>query len=192
MIDPSLRRLAAAALLLAAFSLQGCSKAREAFGLERQAPDEFAVVARAPLTLPPDYGLRPPEPGTRRPQETSVPQAARSTVLGSGGRELAPGAPPRGLTRGEDALLASAGAMNPSPDIRARVDEESAALAAARIDFIEWLMFWRDAPPPGVVVDAQKEARRIQETIALGEPAVKGRTPVIERRESGFLERVFN
>ena len=33
------------------------------FGPGQAPPDEFQVVRRAPLILPPDYSLRPPEPG---------------------------------------------------------------------------------------------------------------------------------
>jgi hypothetical protein len=46
-------------LLLA--GLSGCDSAREVFGYNKQAPDEFQVYARAPLSLPPDYNLRPHE-----------------------------------------------------------------------------------------------------------------------------------
>ena len=37
-------------------------------------PDEFAVESRAPLTVPPDFDLRPPEPGAPRPQEKTAKQ----------------------------------------------------------------------------------------------------------------------
>jgi len=38
--------------------------------------DEFAVVTKAPLIMPPDYNLRPPRPGAARPQEQSERQQA--------------------------------------------------------------------------------------------------------------------
>jgi len=42
----------------------GCgNKSGNILGFEKSAPDEFAVVKRAPLTLPPEYGLRPPSLG---------------------------------------------------------------------------------------------------------------------------------
>src|SRR5260221_5118878 len=46
-------------------------------------PEEFQVVGRAPLSMPPDYKLRPPAPGTTRPQEQSPGVAARAAVLGA-------------------------------------------------------------------------------------------------------------
>jgi len=65
-VRPMIGGLAAVAL---AVSLAGCQQTRQALGLEKTAPDEFQVVARAPLSLPPDYNLLPPQPGVARPQE---------------------------------------------------------------------------------------------------------------------------
>ena len=59
--------------------LAGCNgdKIARTFGLTRDAPDEFTVTTRAPLSMPPDYNLRPPRPGAPRPQEQSERQQAR-------------------------------------------------------------------------------------------------------------------
>ncbi|MBT4740276.1 MAG: DUF3035 domain-containing protein, partial [Rhodospirillaceae bacterium] len=43
--------LAAAALLV----LSGCDDTKRALGINKSVPDEFAVVRRAPLVMPPDY-----------------------------------------------------------------------------------------------------------------------------------------
>lgn len=41
-------------------SLSACSReSKEKWGLVRNAPNEFMVAARAPLSLPPEYDLRP-------------------------------------------------------------------------------------------------------------------------------------
>lgn len=40
--------------------LSACStETKRKLGLASQAPDEFMVMSRAPLSLPPEYGLRP-------------------------------------------------------------------------------------------------------------------------------------
>ena len=59
------RALAAVGVLSLAIPamLAGCSGFKQAIGLEATPPDEFAVESRAPLTVPPDFDLRPPEPG---------------------------------------------------------------------------------------------------------------------------------
>lgn len=40
--------------------LSGCSGIGEALGLSKRPPDEFEVMAKKPLTVPPDFNLRPP------------------------------------------------------------------------------------------------------------------------------------
>ena len=59
-------------LALAVTLLSGCESARKAFSGDKNAPDEFAVYSRPPLSLPPDYRLRPPPPGTFPPQALSA------------------------------------------------------------------------------------------------------------------------
>ena len=67
----------AAPVALLALVLTGCSSLNSILGGEKTPPDEFRVVSRAPLSLPPDYGLTAPQPGAQRPQETDIRQTAR-------------------------------------------------------------------------------------------------------------------
>ena len=57
-----------------ALLLLGCTDLKRSIGLEKTSPDEFAVESRAPLEMPPDFDLRPPQPGAPRPQEKSSAQ----------------------------------------------------------------------------------------------------------------------
>jgi len=68
--------------------LSACGNWKQTLGIEPTSPDEFAVESRAPLTVPPDFDLRPPQPGASRPQETSVASKAQGVVDNAG-----PGAP---------------------------------------------------------------------------------------------------
>jgi hypothetical protein len=63
--------------------LAGCGGMTEALGLGRNPPDEFAVVERPPLVLPPDFHLRPPLPGAPRPQEVSMALRASTPLFGA-------------------------------------------------------------------------------------------------------------
>ena len=57
-------RLGTTLLMCGMTALAGCSgSVQESLGLGKRQPDEFQVVRRAPLVLPPDFNLRPPEPG---------------------------------------------------------------------------------------------------------------------------------
>ena len=60
---------AALSLSLAACGGESLS---DTLGYGKSAPDEFAIVTKAPLVIPPDYSLRPPQPGAPRPQEMEL------------------------------------------------------------------------------------------------------------------------
>src|SRR5579884_2208102 len=77
-----LRRISllAVASLCLPLLVSGCGGFRQAIGLDRSGPDEFAVETRAPLTIPPDFDLRPPKPGAPRPQEGSAAAKAREAI----------------------------------------------------------------------------------------------------------------
>ena len=55
----------------------------EALGYELTGPDEMAVIKRPPLTVPPDFNLRPPRPGKEATAATDASRTARQTLLGS-------------------------------------------------------------------------------------------------------------
>lgn len=185
-------RAAAATGLLSLALLTGCENAREAMGITKQSPDEFAVVTRAPLTLPPDYGLRPPQPGAPRPQEKEVKDTARSLLTSQSGAVVASANLPAAASRGEAALLAKAGATKVDPGIRVTINRESSILASQNDGFVDSLIFWQEKPPPGDIVDAEKEAQRLRENAALGNAPTAGRTPRIERKPKGWLEGIIN
>ena len=72
--------LLAVACVCATLMLPGCTGFRQALGMDRVGPDEFAVESRAPLTLPPEFDLRPPQPGAPRPQELTAADKARKVI----------------------------------------------------------------------------------------------------------------
>lgn len=55
--------LFAVAFVSVAGMLSACSNMKKSLGIESSAPDEFMVTTRAPLTLPPDFDLRPVSSG---------------------------------------------------------------------------------------------------------------------------------
>ena len=46
-------------LLLTVSLLSACGLTREDLGVDKNAPDEMLVISRAPLSVPPEFGLRP-------------------------------------------------------------------------------------------------------------------------------------
>lgn len=184
---------------------------------QRAGPDEFGVVSRAPLSQPPDYTLRPPRAGAKRPNETTPREQARQTLLGqsspaagtapttgvptlnapgvdvpagmpkltvpsTGGIAVADAAPAgqvdRGVSPGELELLRLAGAQKVDPNIRTLVDRESGRVKEER-SLVDRLVFWRSGKSPGKVVDAKREAERLNREAALGQ------SPAGTRQRSG-------
>src|SRR5918997_3371918 len=78
--DGTARRAAAVASLLTAAGCGGDTA--RTFGFTRDAPDEFQVTTRAPLSMPPALGELPvPRPGADRPQELTQRQAAEAALV---------------------------------------------------------------------------------------------------------------
>ena len=50
--------------------------------LNRERPDEFAVSRQAPLVVPPDFSLTPPNPGAPRPQDNDASSRALDALFG--------------------------------------------------------------------------------------------------------------
>ena len=185
-----IRFVCAASLI---FTLAACEGVKKQFGLTKQSPDEFRVVARAPLTLPPDYTLRPPQPGAVRPQEGTPAQRARKAVFRvDDSKTLAPvqANATTGLSAGERSLLKAAGADKIDTNIRELVNREAESIRNDK-GFLEALVFWREEGLPGDVVDADGEAKRLRENSALGKDVTTGETPTIERREKALFEDLF-
>ncbi|MFA7428728.1 MAG: DUF3035 domain-containing protein [Rhodospirillaceae bacterium] len=174
-------------------ALSGCSGGvKETLGLDRQAPDEFQVVSRPPLSIPPEFKLRPPEPGAPPAGMGSAQDMGRSALFGRSapqGGWTQDGS--RNLSGGEQAFLTAAGTQQAEPDIRTLVNRESSILAEEERPFTDRLVFWRDSPEPGTAVDAEKEAQRLRQRQALGEPVTEGDTPTIKREQRGMFEGMF-
>jgi hypothetical protein len=105
--------------------LSGCTDLKRAIGLERSSPDEFAVESRAPLEMPPDFDLRPPQPGSSRPQEKSADKLARHAIDEAGPGEPGKQAPDFRLRRAEDSLPDISAPRGQGPDPSAVVGEQS-------------------------------------------------------------------
>jgi Protein of unknown function (DUF3035) len=105
--------------------LAGCSDFKKTIGIEPTLPDEFAVESRAPLTIPPDFDLRPPTPGAPRPQEKSADQQAKDVMAEAGPGEPGNKASDFRLRRSEDGLPDIGARSAQAPDPNAAVADRS-------------------------------------------------------------------
>jgi hypothetical protein len=172
----SVNRVIVAAALISAAGLAGCQSTSRALGMSKVTPDEFRIVTKAPLVVPPDFALRPPAPGEPRPQELQPESAARTALLGMREAQV--------RSDGEKMLVAKAGADKADPLIRYVVDDEFGDVAHKDKSFADRVMFWRgsddkpasagatdNTPTP---VDAQTEEERVKSLTG-------GKTVVISR-----------
>lgn len=166
------RALVLPALLLVA----GCgATVQETLGIGKRQPDEFQIVRRQPLIVPPDASLRPPRPGERGPQETTTSSQAREILTGE--------APlPDGGSVGEQALLGQV-ATQADPEIRRKLLEENTELATIDDSRFLVILNWQRQRllPQGEPIDAGAEAARLRgEGIAVPGPATQltGSTPL--------------
>ena len=139
-----------------ALALPGCSSLSRAVGGGKAKPDEFAVVTKPPLVVPPEYNLQPPRPGETREQATN--QQAQTALLGAQSVADASDA--------EQALVAQAGGLSTDNSVRVELDREVSGITYKQRSFADRILFWRDgeyAPPPDVdatPLDPEHEAER--------------------------------
>jgi hypothetical protein len=158
-----------AVALVAVLGFAGCESAKDSLGGSKMAPDEFAVMPKAPLVMPPDFNLRPPKPGSRMANLPDPSDQARASLYPNNPAAVA-ATIEGGFSDGERLLLAYAGAANADNSIRQRIAAE-AGYEDQGSSFTDRVLFWQapaDQPQP---VDAAAEAERLRKGDAAGEAA---------------------
>lgn len=175
--------------------LTGCSSARDIVGLSKQSPDEFEVVTRAPLSLPPDYGLRVPVPNISRNQEKSLGESADDLLPQRGsqspGQKLSRVGRSGAISPAEDAILDRAKAKISNQSIRAEINNDNKTISDTDEKLIEKIIFWQGTKKPAAVLDPQKESERIKGLKSDGKPIGNSAVPVIEKADRGLLDGLF-
>jgi hypothetical protein len=198
---------------VAVLSLAGCDDIKRGLGITKVIPDEFAVVPNAPLSVPPDYALRPPRPGAPRDQETSPIEQAKQTVFRQGDTGQLP--PTNGeRSAGEGELLRQAGAGDAPTNIRQLISRDRQEMTPVEGGLVDKLLFWKSADktlPADQPIDATQEALRLRgkdsgqssssssstsstssSSTAANSPAASANTPTIERtQEKSFWDKIF-
>jgi len=185
----------AACLLLAA-----CSNGeglRETLGLNRHGPDEFQVVSRPPLTLPPDFSLRPPKEGENAAYVPAIStrQQAHDTILGTAPQASAslaatavqPVASGDLPSSADSRFLSNGGTQQANPGIRSLLIGQQPDQASKDNKYL--VMPGGSGDP---VVDAGKESARLkkdkQENLP---PTAGGETPTMQSQSRGIFGDLF-
>ena len=102
----------------------GCQGFRQATGAAKLAPDEFAVMTKSPLIIPPDFNLRPPIPGAPDRNQGTPADMARTALFGQN-PQAAAAALQGNFSAGERNLLARSGGSTADPAIRQAISSDS-------------------------------------------------------------------
>lgn len=194
------RHITAISLLL----LCACSggTVKDTLGLSRAAPDEFRVVSRPPLSVPPQFSLQPPSATTTAPGQLTPEEQAKSLVLGTDPGALrtdtsvAPvtvskaGKLPA-KTSAESTFLKNAGADQADPNVRNELVEEKFVKQQEDEDASWWDVTSKLPDKKEPIVKAKDEAERIQKNEDEGKPVTEGETPETMGRDTGVLGRIF-
>jgi len=185
------RTLGIAMMISLAVTLSACESAKKVLSNPKDAPDEFVVYQRPPLSLPPEFSLRPPGSGESGPQAITPSDQARAALLQQKPQIRDQQQKDPNLSDGLNAIMAKTGASNADPAIREVVNAETTLLAKEDKRLADKMIFWVDDKPyQGTVVDAEKEQQRIRENQALGKSITEGETPQVKkaRGTKGLLE----
>jgi len=150
-----------AMLILLVGSVTACSDFRRAIGTEKSAPDEFEVVVRPPLSMPPGFANTPDQV---RADEDSVLLDARRLAGQTLGVENV-------TATGYDALFDFASIEE---NIREKVDEETLGIQFEKRLPIQTL--FGGLPDVGPVLDKIAEDRRLRRTMREGLLPTDGET----------------
>jgi hypothetical protein len=148
-----------------ALMLGACSHVKETLGMERTAPDEFAVIERAPLTVPPNFDLLPPADGSV-PVPNTTTETAKGLVLGSQSSAPKPGAG----SAAEQALLSKANAAQGDPAIRQQLAGPDTTPGEATT--VGQKLGITSVDENGKALDATKEAGRLKKSNVKAPPVV--------------------
>lgn len=172
-------------------SVQDISDAIEGRAPEGEGPG-VGPAKGPPLAMPPDFTLRPPLGGSGASDNRAAAQAARARTFSlpsSGGAAAASASAgqvaAQGPTTGERAfvkrLQGSTGPVDSS--VRSSVGGETQALGEKDEKFVDKLLTWKDAPPPGGATS--QSGQTVVEKPANDSPQV-----VIQRKR-GLLDSLF-
>jgi len=163
------------AISVIGISISGCASASKALGLKQSAPNEFNILTKAPLVVPPEYNLRPPKLDESSAENNYTQKAAREALIGS-----IDDAEP---SEGEQYLIVKAGALRANPEIRVEIDGQN-SVERKSDGFSNQILFWKNGRAldgANQPLDPEQEAKRLDSINA----ATGGGTVEITRRPGG-------
>lgn len=170
---------AAALLLLAAC---GETTVKQTLGIDTRAPDEFRVVSRPALSVPPQFDLTPP--GVNAEGNSITRGQAESLILGK-----KPAI--KGKTAADANFLQKAGAHQADPNVKQDLAEQKINQQLEKEESGWWNRISSTSAEKEPVVKADGEAERIKKNKQEGKAVTEGTTPETGGSDQSTLERWF-
>lgn len=182
---------------------------RETLGINQSAPDEFKVVSRPPLSVPPEFHLRPPAPGEPPRAAPSTQAQAESTLFGEKARPndimslgdlrktdvdtaLDPIMSGSLDSAAESNFLSRAGAGSADPKIRELLYQDTTIESTLPPqDDASPLERWLGIGGGEPVVDPKAEAERIRTNKDEGKPVNEGEVKTVDPAKGSVIDKIF-
>jgi len=179
-----------AVVVFALIGLSACTSVKKDLGIARNSPDEFSVIKRAPLSVPPEYNLVPPVSKADKSEvveEQSAEETARQSLMGSA-------APAADEAESDKVFLAKLKTDSAKENVRNLIDEENGYILIQNQSVLDKLTSSSDEINPDKFpaseVNAPEEAKRIKQNQDESKPLNEGVVPVIEKKKS-TLDKIF-
>ena len=159
------------AMCLIGLLVSGCSDFRKAIGTEKSSPDEFEVVVRPPLALPPSFAATSEE-------LENEPAAASGVSTSTDARSVAAatlGVLEGGAGEGYEQIFNFAAI---DEDVRRLVDEETYGIQLERR--VPFQVLLGGVPDIGPIIDKVAEDQRLRRTMREGLLPTDGGTTAID------------
>jgi hypothetical protein len=218
-------KLAKLSILLASTTLltvSGCSGGiKENLGITRRSPDEFKVVSRPLLSVPPQFNLRPPSNSAESPIIVPADKQAKSIITGTAVSsdsnsfdlkeavdttvipvETISLTPEKSKKSGKNevvtktpsnaSFMQNIGAEKADPKVRENLVEQQIAVQEKKEESSWWNVFSSEKPEAKEpLVNAKGEVERIKTNKATNKPVTEGKTPEVKDKDKGLLGDIF-
>lgn len=194
----------------------GGNSVKDTLGLGRRAPDEFKVVARPPLSVPPQFSLRPPSANAESPIVVPADKQAKSIITGASPEienssvdtavtpveavTLEPATSKKGKKGklaerqvvGESQFMKNIGVDKADPKVRDELIGQTIAVQEKKEEAGWWeRLTMSSSEKKDTLVSAKEEAERIKSNQAGKKPVTEGDTPTVTEKNRGVIGNIF-
>lgn len=195
---------------LLALTACGGSSVKDTLGLTRKSPDEFKVVSRPPLSVPPQFNLRPPSSNAESPTIVPADKQAKSIITGTS-PEIDYSSVDTAVTpveavtldsvasdknnkkqSGESQFMKKIGADKASPNVRDELTKQKLEAQEKKEEAGWWeRLTLTSTEKKDTLVNAKEEAKRIKTNKAENKPVTEGETPSGTEKNRGIIGTIF-